>query len=148
MSCTENLQEHVRNFVSSFADILDSVRGSTRWMDFLNIDTFAAEAELYGKTAAKYSYDKLLQELSVEYAEAGEGESLAKMYTEIHPALGGPKRYIKERQSLVTALRSYVENIKHLPQSLRKKLGVFIRACHGKLRRFVGAKQLALFRKM
>lgn len=117
-------------------------------MDFLNIDTFAAEADLYAATAAKYSYDKLLKELRVEYAGADEGQSLSKLYTDIHPALGGPRRYHKDRRDLVTALRGYAEDIRKLPTSLRKSLAIFVRSCFAKLRRFVGAKQFSLFSKM
>ncbi|CDJ48117.1 hypothetical protein, conserved [Eimeria brunetti] len=148
----DNIEESdkgaVRNYIKAFVNILDGVRGSTSWMDFLNVRAFAAEADLFAKTAAKYSYDKLLQELRVEYAGAEKGEGLSKLYTEIHPALGGPKRYSKDRRDLATALRSYAENIKKLPESLRKSMKTFVDSCYGRFRWLVGAKQFALFKKL
>lgn len=136
------------NYLASFYNILEAVRGSTKWMDFLNIYTFAPEADIYAATVAKYSYENFLEELRVEQAGAEAEDVVTKLYTDIHPALGGPQRYVKDRKDLVTALRSFAENIKKLPPSLRKLLQNYVNSCYGKLRRFIGAKQFTLFRTM
>ncbi|CDJ38129.1 hypothetical protein, conserved [Eimeria tenella] len=137
---------NVLNYLASFYNILEAVRGSTKWMDFLNIHTFAPEADIYAATVAKYSYEDFLEELRVEQAGAEAEDVVTKLYTDIHPALGGPQRYVRDRKDLVTALRSFAENIKKLPPSLRKLLQNYVNSCYGKLRRFIGAKQFTLFR--
>ncbi|KAL8446784.1 hypothetical protein Emag_004545 [Eimeria magna] len=138
---TEPHSKEIRDYLETFLGILSDVRGSTSWWNFLNVRTFQAEAEIYAKTAAKYSYLDLEDGLRAEQAKRG-GESLtAAMHSDFHPALGGPHPYVKDRKDLVTALRSFAENIKKLPPSLRKKIPNYINAVLGKLRRLVGAKQ-------
>lgn len=142
------VQENVRNYLNAFFDILNEVRGTTNWMDFLNLRTFYAEADLYAQTAARYSYEDLEQQLRVEQATEEEGGLLVRMYSDIHPALGGPRKYVKDRKDLVTALRSVAEDIKRLPQSLRTTLRKFVNGCYGRLRRFIGAKQFTWLKSM
>lgn len=132
------MQAKARSYLDAFVDILNNVKGETSWEDFLNIRIFEPEADLYGRTAASYSYEELQQLMSAE----------TDLLTDIHPALGGPQRFVRDSNDLVTVLRSYAEDIKRLPPSLRKSLKTFVRACYGKLRRFIGAKQFKLFKSM
>ncbi|KAL8429312.1 hypothetical protein ACSSS7_006677 [Eimeria intestinalis] len=138
---TEPHSREIRDYLDAFLGILNDVRGSTSWWDFLNVRIFQTEAEIYAKTTAKYSYLDLEEGLRAEQAKRGEESLTAAIHSDIHPALGGPQPYVKDRKALVTALRSFAENIKKLPPSLRKRLPNYITALFGKLRRLVGAKQ-------
>ncbi|KAL8275228.1 hypothetical protein Esti_000812 [Eimeria stiedai] len=138
---TEPLSAKIRDYLDAFHDILNDVRGSTPWWDFLNVQTFLTEADVYAKTTAKYSYLDLEDGLRAEQARRGDESLISAIHSDFHPALGGPQPYVKDSKDLVTALRSFAENIKKLPGSLRKKIPNYINSCLGKLRRLVGAKQ-------
>ncbi|XP_026192334.1 uncharacterized protein LOC34622828 [Cyclospora cayetanensis] len=139
---------NVRNYLAEFFNILNGLRGKTRWMDFLNIRTFSAEADLYAETAAQYSYEKLEGQLRDEETHEQIGGVLGSTNSNLHMALGGARKYLHDKRDTLTALRSYAENIKKLPPSLRKSLEDFFSSCYGKLRRFLGAKQFTWFKSI
>ncbi|KAL8451645.1 hypothetical protein Emed_001807 [Eimeria media] len=138
---TEPHIKEIRDYLDTFVSILNDVRGSTTWWNFLNVQTFQTEAEIYAKTTAKYSYLDLEDGLRAEQAKRGDESLTTAIHSDIHPALGGPQPYVKDRRDLVTALRSFADNIKKLPPSLRRRIPNYISALLGKLRRLVGAKQ-------
>ncbi|OEH77292.1 rhoptry neck protein [Cyclospora cayetanensis] len=95
---------NVRNYLAEFFNILNGLRGKTRWMDFLNIRTFSAEADLYAETAAQYSYEKLEGQLRDEetHEQIGEYGQLQLAFEELALILSDAR----SMQNVISELRS------------------------------------------
>lgn len=132
----------MRNYVTAFVKKLEEVKGNVPWHSYLNLDYFLKTAKMYGKTAARYRYEVLFDQLNDIPGDAERQSELAKLMKKLHPSLSGhrPPRP-KKKEGFLAMLLKLRENFPVLPKTIRQKLSVLWRDYFSRMRRFFGSRR-------
>ncbi|CDJ47884.1 hypothetical protein EBH_0018220 [Eimeria brunetti] len=138
-------QEEIETYVTAFVNKLTELKGQSTWSSYLNLDYFLSSAKMYGKTAAKYKYEVLYNQINDIPGTEEEESELATLMKKLHPSLAGhrPPRP-KKKQGILAMLNKFKENLKVLPQTIRRSFFIEWRKCYARLRRFFGSRRSML----
>ncbi|OEH77475.1 hypothetical protein cyc_02950 [Cyclospora cayetanensis] len=137
-------QEDIERYANAFVRKLAELKGQVTWLSYLNLDYFNKSAKIYAKTAAKYSYQVLYNQLNDLSGSPEEESELARLMKKLHPSLSGyrPPRP-KKKSGFIAMLARFRENIGILPRSVRQKVIDTIRNCVARMRRFLGSRRIS-----
>ncbi|CDJ29800.1 LOW QUALITY PROTEIN: uncharacterized protein EMH_0052810 [Eimeria mitis] len=116
-------QEEIVTYVTAFVHKLSELKGQETWTSYLNLDYFLGGAKMYGKTAAKYRFEVLYNQINDIPGTEEEETELANLMKKLHPSLAGyrPPRP-KKKEGILQMLKRFKDNFKVLPQKLQGKL--------------------------
>ncbi|XP_026191273.1 uncharacterized protein LOC34619717 [Cyclospora cayetanensis] len=140
-------KEDIERYANAFVRKLAELKGQVTWLSYLNLDYFNKSAKIYAKTAAKYSYQVLYNQLNDLSGSPEEESELARLMKKLHPSLSGyrPPRP-KKKSGFIAMLARFRENIGILPRSVRQKVIDTIRNCVARMRRFLGSRRSWFYR--
>ncbi|CDJ57471.1 hypothetical protein, conserved [Eimeria maxima] len=138
-------QEEIETYVTAFVNKLTELKGQATWSSYLNLDYFLKDAKMYGKTAAKYKFEVLYNQVNDIRGTDEEESELAKLMKKLHPSLAGhrPPRPQKKK-GFVAMFKRLQANFKVLPQIIRQKVTLAWRQCYARMRRFFGSRRSIL----
>lgn len=124
---------------------LAELKGEVTWRSYLNLDYFLKSAKKYGKTAAKYKYEVLYNQINDLPGTDEEETELARLMKKLHPSVSGhrPPRP-KKKQGLLNMLTRFKDNFNILPTIVRERVALEWRSCLARMRRFFGNRRSML----
>ncbi|KAL8454435.1 hypothetical protein Emed_000156 [Eimeria media] len=139
----DDTQREVETYLNAFVAKLAEIKGpSVTWEKYLNLDYFLKTEKLYSKTAAKYKYETLRNQLNDVPGSEAEQSELQNLMKKLHPSLSGYKpARPKKKKGLLKMLVSLKQNFRILPATIRNKLSLVWRNCYARLRRFFGSRR-------
>lgn len=136
------LQMEARLYVETFVNKLATVKGSYSWSDFLNLNYFLPTMDIYSKTAARYKFELLANQLNGIQGSEEEQSLLDRLIMKLHPALGGPTvPKPKSKKGVMAVLKTIHTYLSTLPSKTKTFMSKFVQTSYAKVRRLVASRR-------